>query len=171
MTQARHVISHCIDSGIAAPAQQRPYRLPYTKCETVRKEPQVMEDMGVIIPSSNEWAAPIVLVPKKDGAMRFCVDYRGLIIDKLGRAKYISTLDLTRGYWQVTLEEHSTEKTAFATPFELNEFAIIPFRLHGAAATFQCMMIRYSVEQKSLQLPSLMIWWSSVQIGRNTSSI
>ena len=115
-----------------------------------------MEDMGVITPSSSEWAAPIALVPKKDGSPRFCVDYQGLnrvarfdacqmprmddINDKRGKAKDISTLNLTRGYWQVPLEEHSREKTALTTLFGMYEFATIPFRLQGAPTTFQRMM-------------------------------
>ena len=112
-----HVISHCIDTGTTTPVRQRPYRLRFTKRETVGKELQAMEEMAAITPSSSEWTTPIVFVPKKDGTTRFCVDYRGLnrarrfdaypmplvddIIDKLGKAKYISTLHLTREYWQV----------------------------------------------------------------------
>ena len=97
-----------------------------------------------------------MLVPKKDGTMRMCVDYRKLnsvsaadaypmprvdeLIDRLGNAKYISTLDLTRGYWQVPVAQDSQDKTAFTTPFGLFNFTVMPFGLHGAPATFQRMM-------------------------------
>ena len=100
--------------------------------------------------------APIVLVPKKDGTLRFCVDYRKLnsvsetdaypmprideMIDRLGKAKYITTLDLTRGYWQVPMCKADRPKTAFTTPFGLFQFCVMPFGLKGAPATFQRLM-------------------------------
>ena len=62
------------------------------------------------------------------------------LIDKLGEARFISTLDLTRGYWQVPVAEEARYKTAFATPFGLYEFRVMPFRLQGAPATFQRLM-------------------------------
>ena len=77
----------------------------------------------------------MVLVPKKDGGVRFCVDYRGLnqvadcdanpmprtdeILDRVGAAKFISTLDLSRGYWQIPLAQEAQPKTAFTTPLGL----------------------------------------------------
>ncbi|KAL5506277.1 hypothetical protein EMCRGX_G007890 [Ephydatia muelleri] len=94
--------------------------------------------------------------PKKDGGIRFCVDYRRLnavsaadcypmprvdeLIDRLGTAKYISTLDLSRGYWQVPMSAESRKKTSFVTPFGQFEFNVMPFGLHGAPSTFQRMM-------------------------------
>lgn len=115
-----------------------------------------MESNGIIERSSSEWAAPIVLVKKKDNTLRMCVDYRRLnavsradaypmprvddLIDQLGKAKFITTLDLSRGYWQVPVEETSRPKTAFTTPFGLFQFRVMPFGLHGAPATFQRMM-------------------------------
>ena len=109
----------------------------------VQKELQVMKDMGIITPSTSEWAASIVLVPKKDGTTRFCVDYRGLNrvawFDAYPMLRVDNIIDLTRGYWQVPLKEHSREKTAFTTLLNY-EFATMPFRLHGAVATFQHMV-------------------------------
>ena len=63
------------------------------------------------------------------------------LIDRLGNAKYISTLDLTRGYWQVPVAQDLQDKTAFTIPFGLFNFTVMPFGLHGAPATFQHMMV------------------------------
>ena len=149
---------HRIETGSARPIRQRPYRLPHAYRDTVMKDLSEMEEAGIIKQSTSEWASPIVLVPKKDGTLRMCVDYRKLnsvseadaypmprideLIDRLGGAKYISTLDLTRGYWQVPVAKSSQPKTAFTTPFGLFEFVVMPFGLHGAPATFQRMMDR-----------------------------
>ena len=115
-----------------------------------------MEKNGVTEPSSSDWAAPIVLVKKKDGTICLCVNYRKLnglsradahpmprideLIDRLGKAKFVTTLDLTWGYWQVPVAESAREKTAFGTPFGLYQFWMMPFGLQGAPATFQRMM-------------------------------
>ena len=85
------------------------------------KKIDTMKHAGIIEPSQSPWAAPIVCVPKKDKTLRFCVDYRGLnsktvfdpqpmpkiddILNKLGKAKYLTKIDLTKGYWQIPLAE------------------------------------------------------------------
>ena len=147
---------HRIETGRARPILQAPYRLAHAYRATVKQELDEMEQDGIIEPSTSEWASPIVLVPKKDGTMRMCVDYRKFnsvleadaypmariddLIDRLGGAKYISTLDLTRGYWQVPVAPDARSHTAFTTPFGLYQFKVMPFGLHGAPATFQRMM-------------------------------
>lgn len=97
-----------------------------------------MLESGIIDKFTSEWASPIVLVRKKDDSIRMCVDYRQLnsvaredaysmpciddVIDRLGQAKFITTLDLTRGYWQMPMAAKDQHKTTFATPFGLFQF-------------------------------------------------
>ena len=101
-------------------------------------------------------ASPMVIVKKKDGGVRLCVDYRRLnaitkfdaypmprieeLLDKIGTARYISTMDLAKGYWQVPMSDEDREKTAFSSPNGLFHFINMPFGLSGAPATFQRMM-------------------------------
>ncbi len=151
-----NLTEHSIDTGEAAPVRLPPYRLPHAYCDQVQQELKDMLEHGIIEPSQSDWAAPIVLVNKKDGSLRLCVDYWRLntvsradaypmprvddLIDQLGSAQYITTLDLTRGYWQVPVAQESQHKTAFATPFGFYQFKRMPFGLQGAPATFQRMM-------------------------------
>ena len=147
---------HNVRPTDSKPIKLAPYRLPHAYRELVRKEIDDMLVAGIIEPSRSEWAAPIVLVNKKDSTMRMCVDYRRLnaaslsdaypmpkiedLIDGLGKAKFITTLDLSRGYWQVPMVEGARHLTAFTTPFGLHQFWVMPFGLKGAPATFQRLM-------------------------------
>ena len=67
---------HSIETGTENPVRQVPYRIPYAQREEMMKEVQRMEEMGVVQPSKSDWASPVVMVPKKDGTQRFCVDFR-----------------------------------------------------------------------------------------------
>ena len=116
-----------------------------------------MESEGVIEPSSSAWSSPVVVVRKKDGKHRFCIDFRKVnavtkpdayplphitaTLDKLRGAKYLSTLDLKNGYWQVPLAPESRPITAFTIPGRgLMQFRVMPFGLHSAPATFQRLL-------------------------------
>ena len=108
---------------------------------------------GVIEPCVSEWASPMVIIKKKDDTIRLCVDYRRLnaetvmdaypmprvddILDQVGQAKYITTFDLAKGYWQVPVAEEDRHKTAFITTKGLYQFKMIPFGLCGVPETFQ----------------------------------
>ena len=109
------VAEHTVDTSGTVPIRQRPYRVPLAMRETMKKELDKMLELGVVQPSASPWASPVVLVEKKDGDVRFCVDYRKVnevarfdaypmprveeVLEQVGPAKCISTLDLARGYW------------------------------------------------------------------------
>ncbi len=139
----------------------KPFRLPYRKIppsqwQDVRRLLVEMEAVGVIRPSKSPYASPVVIVTKKDGSLRLCIDYRKLnscstrdafplprieeALEALGQAKFFSTLDLTSGYWQVEVAEHDKHKTAFSTPMGLFEANRMPFGLQNAPSTFQRLM-------------------------------
>ena len=109
--------------------------------------------MGVVEESNSAFASPVVLIPKPDNSIRFCVDYRRLnditlpdafplpriedLIDKIGNARFLTKIDLSRGYWQVPMEEESIPKTAFVTPQGQYQWKFMPFGLRNAPGTFQ----------------------------------
>ena len=147
---------HSIDTGDAPPVYHPPYRIPSAWQNQVRREIQTMLDAGVIEPSTSPWTSPIIPVKKKDGSLRLCIDYRKLnsltkedrypmprvdeMLEQLGKATYISTLDLTQGYYQVPVSKSDQEKTAFVAPTGKYHFKRMPFGLKGAPTTFQRLM-------------------------------
>ncbi|CAF2035716.1 unnamed protein product [Rotaria magnacalcarata] len=133
-----------------------PFRYAPERKQIIEENLKDMLDQGIISPSASPWASPVILAPKKDGTLRFCVDYRKLnsvtirdaypipriddTLDSLQEAKFVSTLDLRSGYWQVEMDKNSREKTAFVTHEGLFEFNVMPFGLTNAPATFQRLM-------------------------------
>ncbi|GFU91119.1 retrovirus-related Pol polyprotein from transposon 412 [Trichonephila clavipes] len=120
------VTQHRIDTADHPPIKQHPRSLPFAKQEEVGTLLREMQENDIIEPSSSPWASPIVLVRKKDGSTRFCVDYRKLndvtkkdsyplpriddTLDTLSGHKWFSTLDLKSGYWQVEIHPEDREK-------------------------------------------------------------
>ncbi|UYV68861.1 hypothetical protein LAZ67_6001298, partial [Cordylochernes scorpioides] len=149
-------VKHRISTGDHLPTKQRPYRVAPAERQIIQEEVNKMEEIGIIQPSASPWASPVVLVRKKDGSWRFCVDYRRLnkitkkdvyplpriddTLDCLQGARFYSSMDLQSGYWQIDVEESDREKTAFITPDGLYEFKVMPFGLCNAPATFERMM-------------------------------
>ena len=131
-------------------------RMPFAVRQEVARQLREMQQNGVIQPSSSPWASPVVMVRKKDGTHRFCIDYRDLnavtvpdtfplpriddLLDQLGQSRFFSTLDLASGYWQIRVHPDSRKKTAFVTPQGLFEFRVMPFGLTNAPSVFQRLM-------------------------------
>ena len=147
---------HHVETGNARPIKQRPRRTSPSKHAEIERQVDDLLQRGVIKKSSSPWSSPVVLVTKKDGSQRFCVDYRQVnavtvkdayplprIDDSLcalSGAKWFSTLDLASGYWQVPMDPASSGKAAFVTTSGLYEWTVMPFGLTSAPSTFERLM-------------------------------
>ncbi|KAI9554902.1 hypothetical protein GHT06_020180 [Daphnia sinensis] len=151
-----NLIKHTINTEGRGPIRQRPYRVTNNQRKILEDKVQEMLEAKVIRYSQSPWASPVVLVEKKDGEVRFCVDYRKLnsitkkdsfpmprideTLDKLYGKKFFTTLDLASGYWQIQVHDPDIEKTAFVVENNLYEFKRMAFGLCNAPATFQRLM-------------------------------
>lgn len=150
------IVEHKIETGDALPIATPPRRVPMALEEKVDKMVEDLLKSDIIQPSESPWNAPIVIVAKKNGDIRMCVDYRRLnsvtkrpvypipatqqLLDCLSGAQYFSTLDLSQGYHQIPMAKEDMEKTAFATRRGHFEYKRMPFGLSTAPATFQKLM-------------------------------
>ena len=146
-------IQHRVKTVDEIPVTEGLRRTPICFQDEERKVLENMLEMGVIQPSCSEWAAAPVLVRKKDGSVRYCIDYRKLnnktvkdafpiplideCIDQLADVAYFSTLDMSAGYWQLEIHPEDRHKTAFVTKYGLYEHVRMAFGLTGSPATFQ----------------------------------
>ena len=152
-----HLIEHDVEvDETVAPIRQRFYRVSPEKRKHLNKEVQYMLDNHIAEPCSSSWASPCLLVGKPDKTYRLCTDYRKVnnvtkpdafplprmedCIDEVGSAKFVSTFDLLKGYWQVPLSKRAQEVCAFITPSGLYKYTVMPFGLRNAPATFQRLM-------------------------------
>ena len=150
-------VKHKIRLNDYTPFKERYRRVPPHLYEEVRKHLKEMVEIGAIRKSSSPWASAVVLVRKKDGSLRFCIDLRHLnsrtikdayslprieeTLDCLNGAKIFTSLDLKSGYWQVEMEEESKPLTAFTVgPLGFFKCERMPFGLTNAPATFQRLM-------------------------------
>lgn len=143
------------------PIKQPYYRLSPQKKQIMDKEIDYLLEKNLIEPSFSPWASPSILVPKADGSSRLCTDYRKVnsvtvpdayplpriddLIDNVGHAKYVSTIDLQKGYYQVGLTERAKLISAFTTHRGLFQYKVMPFGMTNAPATFQ-RIINYTIQ-------------------------
>ncbi len=141
-------VKHFIDTENHSPVHTKPWRLSQHEKEVIAKEVIEMLKNGIIRKSKSPWNASVVLAGKKDGSLRFCVDYRKLnlitkkdvyplpriddMLEKFRAMCFFSTFDFASGYWQVEINETDKEKTAFTTPEGLFEWNVMPFGLTNA---------------------------------------
>ena len=150
------VVEHEINLENDRPFRVPPRPIPFALRDHVTEMVDDYLKRGVIVPSKSPYCSPVVLVKKKTGELRFCVDFRQLnartrkdsypipdidtTILALGNKKFFSTLDLRSGYWQVRLAESSQEKSAFGVMGGLFQFKVMPFGLANAPSCFQRLM-------------------------------
>ena len=127
-----NLIQHHMNLMSNEPVHSKPYTVPYSMRESLKKDINDMMKMGVIRESNSPYASPVVIVKKKDGSNRVCIDYQKLnkltifdpepmlaavdLFQKLNGDKSFSKIDLSKGYWQITIPEVDIPKTAFVTP-------------------------------------------------------
>ena len=147
------------------PIRRKPYDLPFTSKQIVEHEIETMLQLGVIEKSKSAYSSPVVLVRKKDGTCRFCIDYRALnkvtvfdaepipdvdeLFTRLANSEYFTKIDLSKGYWQIVVDPLDRHKTAFATHLGLYQWLRMPFGLVSAPAVFARMMRSLQLDPES----------------------
>ena len=145
-----------IETGLHPPISQGPYNTPQTLIASVNKELEWLRQKGFIRESSSNWASPMVTVRKPDGTARLCIDFKAInaittplpfymprveeVLERVGKSRVISKINLTKGYYQVPMHPEDIEKTAFICHEGKYEFLRMPFGVRNAPAVFQELM-------------------------------
>ena len=161
------------------PVRSRPYPVPYSMRESLKKDIVDMIKMRVIRESDSPYASPVVVVKKKDNTNRVCVDYRKLnkltvidpepmptaehLLQKLSDDKFFSKTDLSKGYWQITIPEEDIPKTAFVTPDGSYEFLKMPFGMINSAAT-----LKRAMKKLIKDLDNVDFYWDGILVHTRT---
>ena len=151
-----HLATFGIDTGDHLPIFQRAYSTPTSLVESIDKEIQWLLDKEYIRPSKSAWASPMVTVRKPDDTARFCVDFKSInamtqpdlfymprveeVLESVGKARYITKIDLSKGYYQIPMSQRDIPKTAFTCHKGRFEFLRMPFGVKNAPAVFQKLM-------------------------------
>jgi transposase InsO family protein len=147
---------YAINTGSHSPLAEHPRRTSHLNRQIINEEVKKMFANEIISPSNSPWASPVVIVKKRDGSPRFCIDYRRLnsitqkdvyplpriddVIERLNGSQIFSKLDLRSGYFQVPLATEERDKTAFITPDGLWHFNRLPQGLKNSPSVFQRLM-------------------------------
>jgi hypothetical protein len=151
-----HLAVHRIDTGDSPLIFSRPYRVYPKERGIIEEKVKEQLETGIIRESDSPWASPVVLVPKKDGSWRFCIDYRKVnmcmrpnrwpmpnsdeILDTLRGARYFNPLDCKSGFHAIPLHEDDREKTVFICHMGLFEYNGLSFGLMNSVASYQTLM-------------------------------
>ena len=151
-----HLVEHTIDTGTHRPIRQPLRRHPIAHLDVIDKHVEDMLQHGFVEPAASPWASNVVLVRKKNGQFRFCVDYRGVnsvtyqdsyplphietCLNSLDGSSWFSTLDLRSGYHNIPIYEQDRDKTAFITRRGQWRYRVLPFGLTCAPSVFQRLM-------------------------------
>ena len=174
---------HRVDTGDAQPIALPMRRCAWTERDLIHDEVMKMKKQKVVVESESPWSSPPVLVRKKDGTVRFCIDYRRLndvtvpdqyplpriddVLDALDEGRFFSVIDLKSGYWQIPMRPEDAGKTAFRTADGLFQFTVMPFGLRNAPATFQRLM---DVVFSGLKWKGLLVYMDDIIIYSATAS-
>lgn len=153
MPTKTHIIQHDIEVSNPRPIKVHPYRANQMKRELMKGEVQYLLQNGLAKPSTSAWSSPCIVEAKSDGSPRFITDFRKVnsvtvrdsyplprledCVDNLGNAKFVSKLDLLKGYWQVPLTDRASNIAAFVTPDHFLQYTVMAFGMCNAPATFQ----------------------------------
>ncbi|MCP4454434.1 MAG: hypothetical protein GY809_23505, partial [Planctomycetes bacterium] len=175
------VVRHKIDTGDCQGVRDACRRHPLNKVQEIEDHVEEQEKLGVVTDTQSDWAANPVMVNKKTGDRRFCVDYRRLnektvpdayplprideTLDHLRGAVYFCVMDAQSGFWQILIDEKDQDKTAFYSRNGLKKYTRMPFGLRNAPATFQRAM---EVILRGLQWKLCMVYVDDVIVFGRT---
>ena len=150
------VVALQINTEGHTPVSSHPYRIAPRWKEEVKGQIDQLLQLGIIQPSLSPWSSSVVTVKKKDGRVRLCIDFRAVnaitqpdpyqmplieeILDVLASARFISKVDLNKGFHQIPIRKEDICKTAFCTPWGKFEFKVMPFGLRNGPTVFQRLM-------------------------------
>ncbi|XP_076435072.1 uncharacterized protein LOC143274949 [Babylonia areolata] len=174
------LVQHDIKLTSSTPVRSKPYPMPYATRESLKGDIQEMLKLGVIRESTGSpYASPVVVVKKKDGTNRVCIDFRRLnklthldpepmptatdLFQRLSGSKIFFKIDLSKGYWQVPIPEEDIPKTAFVTPDGTYEFLRMPFGMKNSGAT-----LKRGMRKLMGNMEGVVFYWDDILIHSET---